>query len=70
MLGIINSSMKIILSRTCEIHPGITQLDQELYNDHPELVELACKFEYEAVKETHKSPQTLLQQNPRLPKEQ
>ena len=30
MFGILNSSMKIILSRTCGIHPGITQLDQEL----------------------------------------
>ena len=44
ILGIINSSMKIILSRTCKIHPEITQLDQELYDGHPELVELAYKI--------------------------
>ena len=43
-LGILNSSIKIILSRTCELHPGTTQLDQELYTNHRDLVELACQL--------------------------
>ena len=43
-LGILNSSIKIILSGTCELHPGTTQLDQEFYTNHKEKVELACQL--------------------------